>query len=257
MAKQRKRERQINPLKSRIIRFLTADESPTKGRFLTGLVIVLFLAGLLLAYDASRHDHSRYDVSITLNVQSWDSPGLSSFLSLVSDFTDFYPGAALWTATFLLFFWRGLRVEAFTLLLAVWTFLGVEAFGLVVDRPRPSPDLVHVSRFLRGNSFPSGHVFAAVVFYGLLVRFAWHRVRWSPLRLLLPPMAAAIVVLVGLARIYMGVHWTSDVLGGLLLGGVALAGLLWIYAGLRAEHIEFLGLQFRVTEHHSGKQTSD
>ena len=182
----------------------------TRGRMLAGLVIGLTVAGLFLAYDASRHSHSTYDVTITQYVQSWNIPGLSPYLNSVSELTNFPPAVAIWTATFVLFFWRGLRVEAFTLLLAVVTFMGLEALSVLVDRSRPSPDLVHVSQFLTGNSFPSGHVFGAVVFYGFLIGVAWHRLRWLPLRLLLSAIAASIVVLAGVARVYLGVHWASD-----------------------------------------------
>lgn len=223
----------------------------TRRRILTGLVIALLLGGLFLAYDASKSTHSSYDVRVTLNVQDWSAPGLDNFLKFISELTNFYPGIAIWAATFVLFFWRGLRVEAFILLLAIVTFFGAEALSVLVDRPRPSPDLVRVSKFLVGNSFPSGHVYAAVVFYGFLVGVAWHRVRWLYFRMLLPTIAAAIVVLAGISRVYLGVHWPSDVLGGALLGSVALAGLLWIYAGLRSGYLGILGLEFRVTERRS------
>ena len=139
-------------------------------------------------------------------------------------------------------------------MLAVVSFLGAEALGVLVNRPRPSPDLVHVSQSLVGNGFPSGHVFGTVVFYGLLSGVTWHHVRWSPLRFLVPAIAASITVLAGIARVYLGVHWTSDVLGGLLLGVVTLVGLLWIYSKLKAGYMELLGLQFHVTERSSRKR---
>ena len=220
----------------------------TRRRILTGLVIALLLGGLFLAYDASKNAHSSYDVRVTRYVQDWNVPGLDPFLNFISELTNFYPGIAIWAATFALFFWRGLRVEAFILLLAIVTFSGAEALSVLVDRPRPSPDLVRVSKFLVGNSFPSGHVYAAVVFYGFLAGVAWPRVRWVNVRLLLPTAAAAIVVMAAVSRVYLGVHWPSDVLGGALLGSVALAGLLWIYAGLRSGYLGILGLEFRVTE---------
>ena len=141
----------------------------TRGRILAGLVIGLLVAGFFLAYDATKHSHSTYDVNITQYVQSWNAPGLSPFLKTVSEITNFYPSVAIWTATFVLFFWLGLRVADFTLLLAVVTFIGMEALSVFVDRPRPSQTWFHVSQFLIGNSFPSGHVFGTVVFYGFLV----------------------------------------------------------------------------------------
>ena len=220
----------------------------TRARILAGLVIGLLVAVLFLAYDATNHSHSTYGVSITRYVQSWNTPGISPFLNFISELTNFYPSVAIWTATFVLFFWRGLRVAAFTLLLAVATFLAMEALSVFVDRPRPSPELVRVSQFLIGNSFPSGHVFGAVVFYGFLVGIAWPHLRWLPLRLLLPSIVASIVVLAGIARVYLGVHWPSDVLAGLLLGVACLVGVLWAYYRLKAGHMELLGLQFHVTQ---------
>ena len=65
-------------------------------------------------------------------------------------------------------------------------------------------------------------------------------------------MGLSIVVLAGVARVHMGVHWPSDVLGSLLLGSAVLGGLLWVYAGLSAGYLEFLGLEFRVRRHGNG-----
>ena len=226
--------------------------SRTRGKVLIILVAALFSAGLFLAYDASRHTESRYDVSITLEVQSWDVPGLDGVLEFVSELTNFGPGLAIWTAVVAIFIWRGLRVEALALLMAAVTFLGAETLGLLVDRPRPSPELVHVSQSLVGNSFPSGHVFAAVVFYGLLVAMILRRTRMIGLRLLAPAVGISIVVLAGVARVNMGVHWTSDVLGSLFLGSAVLGGLLWVYSGLSAGYLAFLGLEFRVSRRGSG-----
>jgi membrane-associated phospholipid phosphatase len=80
-----------------------------------------------------------------------------------------------------------------------------------------------------GNSFPSGHVLRAVIVYGLL---AFVIVRLSPnprVRVLAVAGAIAAVVLVSLDRLYLDVHWESDVIGGLLLGAIALvAGTVWL-----------------------------
>ena len=101
--------------------------SRTRGRVFTILFTALLLAGLFLAYDASKHTESRYDVSITQEVQAWDVPGLDRALRFISEFTNFFPGLAIWTAVVAIFIWRGLRVEALVLLMAVVTFVGAEA----------------------------------------------------------------------------------------------------------------------------------
>ena len=114
----------------------------TRGRVLAGLVIGLIVAGLFLAYDASRHAHSTYDVSITQYVQSWNTPGLSPFLNIVSELTNFYPAVAIWTATFVLFFWRGLRVGFYSVVGSGDLFRNGSPFrlcGPAASIPRPGP----------------------------------------------------------------------------------------------------------------------
>jgi undecaprenyl-diphosphatase len=219
------------------------------------MIVVLFLAGSFLAYDASRNAHSSYDVRITRYVQTLSAAWLDPVISFFNELTNMYPAIAIWTGSFILFSILGLRVEAFTLLLAALAFFGMETLGNFVARPRPSPELVHVSQNLMGNSFPSGHVFGAVVYYGLLIGFGWRRTRWAPIKLLLAAAAAFTVGMAAFARIYLGVHWASDVLGGLLLGGTALAVLLWFYTGMKAGYLELLGLRFHVSEPRSARGT--
>ena len=219
----------------------------TRGRILAGLVIGLLVAGLFLAYDASRHTHSTYDVSITQYVQSWNTPGLSPFLNFISELTNFYPAVAIMTATFVLFFWRGLRVGFYSVVGSGDLFRNGSPFrlcGPAPSIPRPGrciaiPDWKQLSQRPR---LWSG------VFYGFLNGVACHRLRWLPLRLLLPAITASIIVLAGVAGVYMGVRWASDVLGGLLLGVATLVGLLWVYYRLDARQVELLGLEFHVTQ---------
>jgi membrane-associated phospholipid phosphatase len=80
-----------------------------------------------------------------------------------------------------------------------------------------------------GNSFPSGHVLRAVIVYGLLA-FVIRRLSPLPVvRSLAAIGAIAIVVLVVFDRLYLDVHWESDVIGGLVLGAIALlAGTVWL-----------------------------
>lgn len=80
-----------------------------------------------------------------------------------------------------------------------------------------------------GNSFPSGHMVRTVVVYGLLA-FVFRRLSSSPLaRGLAIPVAIGVIVLMAFDRLYLAVHWESDVIGGLLLGAIALlAATVWL-----------------------------
>jgi undecaprenyl-diphosphatase len=79
------------------------------------------------------------------------------------------------------------------------------------------------------NSFPSGHVVRTVVVYGLLA-FVIRRLSPAPIvRSLAIPVAVLIIVIEAFDRIYLDVHWESDVIGGVLLGGIALlAATVWL-----------------------------
>ncbi len=81
----------------------------------------------------------------------------------------------------------------------------------------------------QGNSFPSGHVVRTVVAYGLLA-FVVRRLAPSRVaRTLAIPIAIAIIVVVAFDRLYLDVHWESDVIGGILLGAIALvAATVWL-----------------------------
>jgi membrane-associated phospholipid phosphatase len=126
----------------------------------------------------------------------------------------------------------GYRWEAICLAFAGLTG-AVSWFGMavLVDRPRPSPDLVHVERMLGLGSYPSGHVLNLTSFFGSLFILSWLGMRPTWYRGILQILSAVMVVCIGVARIYSGEHWPSDVLAGYLQGSivVALTCLLYVW----------------------------
>lgn len=80
----------------------------------------------------------------------------------------------------------------------------------IIERPRPpiASALVQESTF----SFPSGHSFVAVAFYGLLTYFIIRFIHKKYLKILSSIVAICLILTIGFSRIYLGVHWTSDVL---------------------------------------------
>ena len=98
-------------------------------------------------------------------------------------------------------------------LLVAW--LLNERLKLIFQRPRPAdPWLVHETGF----SFPSGHSMVSMAFYGFLIYLVWRCVRNKKTRNILTAVLGALILLIGLSRIYLGVHYVTDVLGGFLIG---------------------------------------
>ncbi len=75
-------------------------------------------------------------------------------------------------------------------------------------------------------SFPSGHATTVVAMFGLLAYFLFRHYHTHPKRKLVPWLAGTLIITVGFSRVYLGVHYLSDVLAGFLLG------ILWLLVGV-------------------------
>jgi len=99
----------------------------------------------------------------------------------------------------------------------------------LVERPRPSTDLVLVTEHPTTFSFPSGHVVTALALFGLLGLLLPAVVRQRLPRTLLQGFCLFVVLGMGPASVYTGAHWPSDVLGSYVLSALYLALALWCY----------------------------
>jgi undecaprenyl-diphosphatase len=142
----------------------------------------------------------------------------------------FYPQAVfIGLATIVAVALAGLRWEAVALLVAaVGTGMGA-LIKLVVYRPRPSADLVHVFAQLPSSGFPSGHVLSFTAFCGFLVFLCYSVLKPSVGRTIGITILSLVIGLMGVSRIYLGQHWFSDVMGAYLFGSLWLALTIKIY----------------------------
>lgn len=144
---------------------------------------------------------------------------IGSALIAASAATDRWPAAAIAAGAFVML-WMTRRKDAalFAVVcgsVAAGAYLADHVLGVVVGRSRPAGAELT-------PSYPSGHVFGTVLFYGFLGFLAVHRrVRK---RYLFPALAGitAMVLAVGVSRIYLQAHWPSDVAAAYLLGAMGL-----------------------------------
>ncbi|HEY4193476.1 MAG TPA: phosphatase PAP2 family protein, partial [Mesorhizobium sp.] len=128
-----------------------------------------------------------------------------------------------------LFVTRQPRTALFVLVSVVGGQALSSALKLAVDRPRPElvSHLVHVSTL----SFPSGHAMMSAVTYLTLGALAARFVHGHAARIYLLTLAVLMTLMVGVSRVYLGVHWPSDVFAG-WCAGFAWALLCWLAARL-------------------------
>jgi undecaprenyl-diphosphatase len=119
--------------------------------------------------------------------------------------------------------------EAVLIVLAVVAgTLFFEVVKLVVHRPRPP---LEDARIVQGDfSFPSGHSTLSATFYGTVAYLLTPAIRRDSLKVLVWVAAGLLIVAIGVSRVYLGVHYPSDVLAGWVAGG------LWVALVVVAEH---------------------
>jgi len=138
-------------------------------------------------------------------------------------------GGVLAALVFATLYLTGLKWESVSAVIAAGAIPLGTLIKLVVYRPRPSANLVHVIKQLPTAGFPSGHVLAFTGVGGFLAFLAFSLLKPSWGRTSLLVGFAVFILLMGLSRIYEGQHWFSDVMGAYMFGSLWLALTIRVY----------------------------
>ena len=219
-------------------RFVQARLSPegALGLHLTlGALILISASGLfgVIVEEIVTHDPLTVldrDVAQWLHAQA--TPTVTTAMLAISALGSSTMVAAIALGTALLLVWRRAWYRLLALVLTVpgGVLLNV-CLKLAFQRARPTfaePLLV-----LTTYSFPSGHALGATVLYGLLTALLVRDLRPWCMRMLVVVGGSVVIILIGFSRMYLGVHYLSDVLGGMAEGVAWLALCLTAVETLR------------------------
>ncbi|MEO6453629.1 MAG: phosphatase PAP2 family protein [Ginsengibacter sp.] len=109
--------------------------------------------------------------------------------------------------------------------IALSSLLLMFSLKYIFRRDRPLTPLLQEAR---GYSFPSGHALISFTFYGLLIYLVWLNVKSAGLKWLLTITLVLLIFVIGLSRVYLRVHYASDVIAGYCIGCMWLLLSLWI-----------------------------
>ena len=189
----------------------------TKGSFALLLFVILgyvvkFYPEQLIPFDTSIHTAIRGDLPATLTT-------VFRVITRLIDLPIVISWAILLTAIFYLKKWKSESL----LVAGNLSLAGILIVSLKHLYQRPRPDILHLVEE-KGFSFPSGHSLAVTLLIGSLIIIVGQRVKDRTVRLILQILLGIYLVSVIISRVYLGVHYPSDVLASLCLG----LGILFI-----------------------------
>lgn len=188
--------------------------------FIVSFIVFLFLADEIILDDKDAFD-TRVFFLISVYVTNLNTQIMQA-ITFLGTGTFMIPANILLVAYFAFIQrhkWYSIKIPVISLT-SVSMMLGLKE---IFNRPRPIIPLVHAAQ---GLSFPSGHAFTSMTFYGLLIYIVWERVKNPYLKWGLIASLIILIHLIGFSRIYLRVHYASDVMAGFALG------LIWLVISL-------------------------
>jgi undecaprenyl-diphosphatase len=196
-----------------------------------------------LADEVVEGESRRFDRAVLLSIHSHFPGWLDGPMRLVTALGYYWVVVPLLAVTVLVFYRKGWRLSAVLLVVSTsGSILLTTVLKAVFERTRPELfDSGYTASFY---SFPSGHATVAVGFYGTLTLIMAYRLRGYA-RWLVAACGVSLVLLIGFSRLYLGVHYPTDILAGFL------AAPLWlVFVGVAyASWLSVRGLRAAETRH--------
>jgi undecaprenyl-diphosphatase len=211
------------------------EAAPQSAKLIEGLALAGLVAALLslflfarLASEMREGETASFDNAVRGWVHQFASPGMTQAMKFVSllGYDILLAELVIAILIFLRIGWR--RAAIWLSVTMAGSVLLDVTLKQVFHRHRPVPyfgDAPH------SYSFPSGHALSSFCFYGVLAGLIADRVERLGVRIVVGVLAAVLVLAIGISRIYLGVHYPSDVVAGYI------AAAMWVGTMLVIDHV--------------------
>lgn len=171
----------------------------------------------IIAYFVINHQTGYFDSFVYNVITFFKTDYLTGFYKFITFFAS--EVMILLVSLVLIIVFKNKKYGAFALLNAISILILNILLKLIFMRDRPY-DLMIITE--SGYSFPSGHAMASLGFYGFIIYLLWHFNITKRMKILFSIMLSILILLIGMSRIYLGVHYASDVLAGYMVSGAYL-----------------------------------
>lgn len=190
------------------------------------LSISSFLLFTKIARNVLNDNYFNFDIVVSRAIYGLRTPVLTQIMETISFLGQDVILVPFSIIAFLLVVRRHRHEGALFLFAIITGFLINFAIKFFIARPRPSLSPLFIESFY---SFPSGHAMNSVIVYGIFAFFVFRFTRNKALSVMTAIGCMVLVLLIGVSRVYLGVHYPTDVVAGLI------GGLWWIVTVLFAE----------------------
>lgn len=149
----------------------------------------------------------------------------TDFLNYIMRFTSLLGSVYFYIIVLLIVLIKSKIYFKLTVVPLITSYITNMTFKLIINRNRP---LTWIVTPPLDPSFPSGHTICSVVFYGIII-YLLKNIKNNNLRLTLRILLTILIILIGISRLYLGVHFLSDVLTAYLLGILILTMFIRYY----------------------------
>lgn len=198
-----------------------------KIKYILGLIISIFLFIIFLNFGSKVKGSSEgiyFDQKIISHIHESVTPRLKSIMVFIS----FLGSAKFYIPMYIVIIWTFIKKKKYLYSIALANgILGSAILNFLIKRYyiRIRPEKYFQIQEI-GFSFPSGHSMVALSSYFILMYLLFREKSWNLKKTIAWICTTGLVLLIGFSRIYLGVHWPTDVIGGFGLG------FIWVYVNM-------------------------